>query len=276
MYEEKSFDGDQVWNVIELLYHPGTYDSYCQKCGKETTFQITPPQLPAQFNRNTALENLSRNHGIPITYPTLERTIYQVVAQCARQSSHIQRFLFLVDSHADRDDKGKHRTRNTIQKIGQHPSFADLSLPKVKKYAPVLDKLLLGDLSRAIGLASHDVGIGAYTYLRRVFEALIEDAHRAALSTKGWDEQIFVKSRMAERIALLKAHLPMFLVENPGMYSLLSKGIHELSEVECMEHFHTLRIAIELILDEKLEHREKTRKMAEAKKALAQAISKHA
>jgi hypothetical protein len=161
----------------------------------------------------------------------------------------------------------------SIQKIGQHPSFGDLNLPKLKKYVPVLDKALLGELNRAIGLASHDVGVGAYVYLRRVFEALIEEAHGLAVSDAGWDEELYGRSRMAEKISLIKGHLPTFLVEHPEMYALLSKGIHELSELECLEHFDTLRIGIELILDEKLERREREKKIQSAKTALSKAIN---
>ncbi|CAG4883001.1 protein of unknown function [Georgfuchsia toluolica] len=77
---------------------------------------------------------------------------------------------------------------------------------------------------------------------------------------------------MAERLALLKKHLPPFLVEHPEMYSLLSKGIHELSEEDCLAHFDTLRIGIELILDGKLERKERESKVRYAKVALAKAI----
>ena len=77
---------------------------------------------------------------------------------------------------------------------------------------------------------------------------------------------------MAERITMLKDRLPAFLVENPAMYSILSKGIHELSEEECLKHFSTLRICIELTLDNKLEKKNREMKIKEARKALGQAV----
>ncbi len=39
------------------------------------------------------------------------------------------------------------------------------------------------------------------------------------------------------------------------MYSILSKGIHELSEEECLQYFKLMKIGIELILDEQLEEK---------------------
>jgi hypothetical protein len=74
---------------------------------------------------------------------------------------------------------------------------------------------------------------------------------------------------MGERIELLKDELPEFLVENKAMYSILSKGIHELSEEECLTAFPILKVGIEIILDVKLEAAKKEKKLAEAKKAIA-------
>jgi len=63
--------------------------------------------------------------------------------------------------------------------------------------------------------------------------------------------------------------LPSFLVENRGLYSILSKGIHSLSEEECLRYFDTVRVGIELILDEKHEQLEKRKKLEKAKSAIS-------
>ena len=62
---------------------------------------------------------------------------------------------------------------------------------------------------------------------------------------------------MNERVKLLKDHLPKFLVENNETYSILSKGLHELSEENCLEYFLTMKDSIRLILDEIIEKNEK-------------------
>lgn len=271
MYEETVYEGEEVWAVLDVLYFKGTFDCYCPKCGKEATFKAIAGERPKEFVRNKELERAHKGLGLAINYPAIEQNTYKLIAQCARQSTHFQHYFFLVDSSPTTKPDGSVGYKRTIQKIGQHPSFADLNLPKVKKYAPVLDKKLLSELNKAIGLASHDVGVGAYVYLRRVFEALVEEAHQLAAQDVGWDEEPYLRSRMSERIDMLRTHLPSFLVENPNMYSLLSKGVHEMTEEECLEHFNALRLGIELILDEKLEQREKERKITEAKKALGQA-----
>lgn len=273
VYEAFAYEGNQTWEVIDLLYFGGIYDCFCPKCGRESTFQVIAPEKPAKYVRNIARENMLRQHGADPEIPLIDQNVYRIVAQCSRVKHHYQNFLFLIDNVIVTEESKKPHIQFTVQKIGQHPSFGDLNLPKLKKYAHVLSKALLGELIRAVGLASHDVGVGAYVYLRRVFESLIEEAHEGSKSEANWDEVSYQRSRMTEKITLLKDHLPTFLVDHPEMYSLLSKGVHELSEEECLAHFETLRIGIELILDEKLERKEKEKKIREAKAALTKAVS---
>ena len=272
LYAETAFAGEQAWKIVDLLYFAGTYDSFCTKCRRDSTFQAVPSEKPPSFTRNQAREQLIKQHGGAPKLPPLHSDIYSVHAKCTRHNAHSQDFLFFIDHRLVTDEAGKRHTESIIQKVGQQPSFADLHISKIKKYAPVLTNAQLRELNRAIGLASHDVGVGSYVCLRRVFEALIEEAHAEASTDEGWNEHAYMQSRMAERIALLRNLLPQFLVDNPKMYSLLSKGIHELSEEDCLAHFDTLRIGIELILDEKLERKERERKVRGAKAALAKAI----
>jgi hypothetical protein len=95
--------------------------------------------------------------------------------------------------------------------------------------------------------------------LRRIFERLIDKAHAKAMEHEGWDDAVFLKSRMDDKIKLLSSTLPKVLVEHSGMYSILSKGIHELSEQECLRYFNTLRLGIGMILDEELAELEKSK-----------------
>lgn len=271
LYSHVEYVGAEVWEVLDVLYYAGTYDSFCTKCNRESTFQMFVRDRPSEHIRNVALERKRKDFGITIQPPTIEPGIYHLQASCTRMGEHIQNFIALAENQVVSGEKGV-RLRTTIQKIGQHPSYGDLHLAQVKKYAHVLDQAQLGELTRAIGLASHDVGVGAYVYLRRIFEGLVEDAHQIALKEDGWDDAQYERSRMAEKIGLLKEHLPPFLVEHPAMYSLLSKGIHELSEQDCLRNFETLRIGIELILDERLEQRQKAQKVAAARTAIQKAI----
>ena len=276
LYTLEPFDGEETWKAVDLIYFDGTYDGFCTKCGREATFKVTAPERPNGFTRNLGEEAIYKKHGNQPPIPNILVDTYRVRATCTREATHRQDFFFLVDYRLGQTEDGKAKLERFIQKVGQHPSFGDLHLEAVKKYRGSLPAQQLKELSQAIGLASHDVGVGSYVYLRRVFEWLVEEAHQEASKAAGWDEQAYMKLRMAERVSALRSSLPDFLVEHPEMYSLLSKGVHELTERECLEHFSTLRIAIELILDERHEKKLRERKIAQAKAALAKATGKGA
>ena len=63
--------------------------------------------------------------------------------------------------------------------------------------------------------------------------------------------------RVDEKIKILKDYLPEFMVFNAVIYNIISQGIHELSEDECIEIFPILQKSIKLILDEEIAIRQK-------------------
>lgn len=161
----------------------------------------------------------------------------------------------------------------SIMKIGQYPSVADIHIGQIKQYDKVLSKEKLKEFTRAIGLAANGVGVGSFVYLRRIFESLIFEIAEKAIREGVVVKSDFEKSRMDEKIELLKNHLPKFLVDNKSIYKILSSGIHELSENDCLAYFDVMRVSIELILDERLEVLEKETKAQKAKEALSAIVS---
>ncbi len=271
LYEVIEWSGEKVFDVLNVLHFQGTIDSYCISCGKVSTFKGVQQSIPAERSRERYKK--IKSIGSTVEPPLIPTGTYEVNFICARNQSHKHMFIFLATQNILIEDR-KRKPVSSIQKIGQYPSYGDLNIPKVKMCSPILSKEDMGELVRAIGLASHDVGVGSYVYLRRVFERLVETAHKEVAKDRDWDEEKYLKSRMKEKIQLLSNELPDFLVEHPEMYSLLSKGVHELSEQECLKHFDALKIAIELILDEKLEENKKAQKIAKAKKSITKAIEK--
>lgn len=113
------------------------------------------------------------------------------------------------------------------------------------------------DYKYALGGISAGIGAGSLIYLRRIFESLVEEARLEASKESGWDQVAFGKARMAEKIAMLKNRLPDYLVDNRSIYGLMSAGVHNLTEEQCLMMFPVIRSGIELILDDHL--REKRR-----------------
>ncbi|QNU62046.1 short-chain dehydrogenase [Vreelandella titanicae] len=241
LYEKVTYADEDLDQGLMVRYFSDTFDSYCPSCNSHSIF------VPVgNYNHYSHYES----------YVWVGFGFFDVTVKCTRNNDHKLVFKFYVEE-------------STIQKIGQIPSIADLNLFDVKKYSKVLSKHYFNEFTKAIGLASHGVGVGSFVYLRRIFEFLIEEAHLKAKDEDSWDNEIYARARMSEKIELLSDELPEFLVENKSIYSILSKGIHELSEQECLTAFPAMKVGIELILDEKLEIIEKKIKLQEAKKAIA-------
>ncbi len=238
LYEVVTFDDDNLKKGQDLINFNKSLDAYCPECNKHSVFTR---KRVSYCNSEDGWINYGR---------------FAIELICSRHKEHKLFFLFYANN-------------SSIEKIGQLPSIASLNLFDAKKYSKVLDKKYFTEFNKAIGLSSHGIGIGSFVYLRRIFEFLIDDTHQKIKQSDEWDEDIYIKSRMDEKINLLKSELPIFLVENRIMYSILSKGIHELSEQECLDAFSVVKVGIELILDEKLENLYKEKKAKEAKKAIS-------
>jgi transcriptional regulator of heat shock response len=141
-------------------------------------------------------------------------------------------------------------------------------MPQAEKYRKILGSTQYKEFTRGIGLAAHGVGIGSFVYLRRIFENLIEESHIKAQEDEAFAEDEYVRARMDDKIKIVSEYLPEFLVENRSLYSILSRGIHELTEQECLQYFEAVKLGIEQILDEKIIQKEKGEKAAKAREAI--------
>ena len=161
----------------------------------------------------------------------------ELIIHCARSYSHEIRIWYKLEG-------------GTLLKVGQLPSLADIANDEAKTYRSILAREDAADLHKAIGLAAHGVGVGSFVYLRRVFERLIDKRFDEFKDSEGWKGGDFNSLRMDEKVKFLKGHIPDFLYENRQMYSILSLGIHELSEEDCLAAFEPLKLSLKIILEE--------------------------
>lgn len=158
--------------------------------------------------------------------------------------------------------------QDLIEKVGQYPSVADIHIAQVKKYRKVLGESYIRDFTRAIGLAANGVGTGSFVYLRRIFEHLVIEVSHQAIASGEFRENDFAVAKMDRKLKMLENHLPEVLKDNKVLYGVLSKGIHELSEEDCLNYFSVVREIIELILDDFEFARQKEEKIKSAKNRL--------
>lgn len=184
------------------------------------------------------------------------RGYYIAELECKRKGSTLKFFLYKTDEF--------------IVKVGQYFSLADLQYAEIgRKYNKVLPEQDLIDLKKSIGLMAHGAGAGSLVYVRRIFENIIWRTYESHQTDIGISDKEFKNRRMDEKIDLLKNYLPSQLIEMKAIYGILSKGVHELSENECLAYFPALKLSIILILDQRIEEEIKRKKDVETKKAIA-------
>ena len=283
LYDEIKVTRDNVFHLIDLINGKVKIDEYCPSCGENRVFSMEPMVYYRHIEMNNdyiptlladELESLQKFgygkilHDEEEDTTTLEwdwknweldDTVRVMVFRfaCSMDSSHRIDYIVVADGCS-------------IKKIGQYPSVADLSFPELKEYRKALSEQDEREFKRAIGLHAQGIGIGSYVYLRRIFERIIDAAKEKAINDGVIDEQTYKDSRVDERIKMLANYLPKALVESTVFYGIVSKGIHELSEEECIQYFPVLRDFIFMILRQW----EQIRKDEEAEKQLKASLSK--
>ncbi len=260
IYKEFEITEENIIRLIELEIYNEPLDAYCVECNQKSVYRrINSPTGYLHYDSSSPtqayIKSLTAYGG---RTETSDRT-FDIRFACSRNTQHVIYFYFIL-------------YKSCLSKIGQYPSLADFDSQDIKKYRKVLDKDSLGDLKRAIRLYSYGIGAGAFVYLRRIFENLIEETHSRLANQEDWDEEKYQKCRMNERIQLLKNELPSHLVEMNALYPILSKGVHALTEQECKKYFRLLRIGIEIILEQKLNQileKERQKIIEDQKKAIA-------
>ncbi|MDE0307044.1 MAG: hypothetical protein OXI87_19510 [Albidovulum sp.] len=182
--------------------------------------------------------------------------IDKVQISCGRNEQHVIDYFFFVEG-------------STIQKIGQYPSLADISIDQVTAYRRDLGNHNAAEFHKALGLAAHGVGVGSFVYLRRVFERLIQRRFEDFRSTEGWQDGQFYNARMEDKIKLLKDHLPEFLIQNSRIYSILSQGLHEMDEETCLGWFEIMKQSIIIILEDDKKKKEELERRASFSDAIS-------
>lgn len=285
LYDSMDIKEENIGELIDLLGGNVKIDCFCTECKEKRIFSTNPIMYYwRDDDRGTIHEN-----NLSVEIKNLQDMVFGSTAVyrkqteiegdeewkwknwqideearlivfkyvCSLNENHHLDFIVLADN-------------TTFKKIGQYPSFADLSFPELKQYQKVLSKEDMKEIRRAIGLYAQGIGVGSYVYLRRVLERLIEVAKNNAINDKAIIQEEYDGKKVVDRIKLLKGYLPNLLVSNSVIYGIISKGIHELSEEDCLSYFPIVQECIFMIL----EQWEQKRKKAEAEKKVSIALGK--
>lgn len=206
------------------------FDAYCVSCKRETTFRAASNDVPGRGAN-------SRLAAASVKPPT----IFAVHATCQRDWT-VYTYVLVAAG-------------NEMTKIGQWPSMADIAFGELRTIDKSLEPIDRAELGKALGLFSHDSAIGAFAYLRRVFERMIDRSYDRQSKA---DHPVpgFADLRMDKKVAALKDELPEMVVRNSALFSILSLGLHELTEKQCAKHFPVIKAVLFQMLEQE-EHKRK-------------------
>ena len=130
----------------------------------------------------------------------------------------------------------------SLTKIGQHPSIIDIHGFDFDCYRKQLESYKAYDDFRKAELCNVDgFSAGAYTYLRRVFEKML---NKYCEGVKLEDNRTETKIKTCEGSFDIRVRKLL-----KRLYKILSKGIHQLSDEESKNYYEYLRIIIVMQLE---------------------------
>lgn len=261
-------------HLINLLIDDKKIIGYCPFCNEKLSLKVIPVELDKDLKESrihsvsedriedddyvdTSLIEMNKRIRILLQNKYLDKRV-----QCTHDNNHLFKFSFYLNFYSDKDEQ-----KLTITKIGQYPSLSDFYTNSFKMYKSQLDRIgCYKDFTKGCYMYAHGLGIGSYTYLRRVFEKLINYAYKEHSQQLECEPEDFRMKRMDEKLNLLSKFLPSYLIENGNtIYKILSVGIHQLEEDACKKMFPILKTAIEIILEEAI-HVEKVKRLKEETK----------
>lgn len=255
LYAELKGDAKYIEEVVKVLSGERgvDFDNYCVTCGTITPWTL---RKYAVLNSGGGSGYLGSNRYVqhPVT------NIRAVNVVCLRRQ-HFYTYLL-------------HVFGTVAQKIGQTPSMADIAFGELKG-VPGIQKQDRKELGRALGLFAHDTPLGAFVYLRRVFERMISRAHDRHKEKCGTDLDGWGSMKMGERIRALAKELPPVVQSNYAVWGLLSKGIHELSDEDAETLFPLVKAVIFEMLGEEERHRQAAIQSEATRAALAAAVARY-
>ena len=254
LYDNIEITKDNLDMLIDLVGGNVKIDEYCIHCKAKRVFSMHPIETKsmvidrneyhfplaeklneikkkAYFNNNQSTIKWDWNDDQTIKYTRLMCFSFY----CSMCDEHKIDYIVRTDG-------------NKMTKIGQYPSTASLTFPELDTYKKIIDIDMMKELKLALGLYANGVGAGSYVYLRRIFENILDLAKDKAIKNNELSEEEYKKARMNEKIQMLKEYLPKAINDNKQIYGIVSKGIHELSEEDCIKHFPVLKTCIFMIL----------------------------
>lgn len=214
-------------------------DIYCPCCNANKTF------IYESNHSSNSMGTFKKSDTSTFYYPN----IISVVYKCPSCDKKIfVEFMFLD---------------NYMMKIAQYPALCEVSREELKKFQKnkLIDKEYFKEIQKAEVCAGDGYFVAAFTYMRRVFENLIKNIFNDNQQNISVPYEEYMKKRTDEKIKLIKDYLPIDDDVYIPLFSLLSEGIHTLTEDECAENYKLLKsVLLELLVTFKAKKEQEERR----------------
>ena len=232
-------------------------EQYCEKCGTNRSFCTRPrtfcSEIIAELVKMTPTPG-TIEHTKKTSELGLEKDCFVILPfECQHFCGERHSVTVRVSSEG------------FMEKIGQFPSFSKLQVEEnLRRYRNIISKYY-PELTKSVSLYSQGYGIASFVYLRRILEHLIDEKYNCLSNAKN-TAKFVDKLNEVEKVEEI---IPQDMVSIKGqIYSILSKGVHEYDEDECLSLYESVKFVIEDILDKQIANRERKKKITAATKAI--------
>ena len=262
------FDSTVLNTIVNILgLNQKNITSFCKSCnmqypfekllyGDESFFISGPEREVVLLNKKSFISlNDGDLHNKKETFEDndlydLYISIYEYTFTCTKDNNHEYSMFLLIK---------REKQFFTITKIGQYPSMMEVWGFDFDGYKNQLNKLkAYNDFKKAELCFADGFVAGAYTYLRRVFEKMLNDYCQGIdlLDDRAETKIKACKDRFDPRIhSMLK-----------NLYKILSKGIHELDDEGASDYYQYLKAVIVMQLQHIKEMDDKEKQTASLEK----------
>jgi len=226
-YKEEEIDDFNLTKYSPVKGNKPELNLFCDKCNGERFFETNSSYV---FTENSR--------------------IVEYIYYCKNCDNSFKHFTILAQLLEEGD-----LSKGILMKIGEYPVFGQPIPSKViSLIGPDKDNFIKGKRCEEQGL-----GIGSYAYYRRVIETqknrIIDQLIKICKQSNKYEKLIeqFEKAKKENQfstaIGMIKQNLPDSLLidgNNPLklLHSALSKGVHELTDDECLERANIIRIVL--------------------------------
>ena len=237
---------------------------YCPVCKQDTTFTHYILYNKIQRPHYDKFGNYMYTESIVNVEPinTLNETVHFYIAVCSMNDKHKIFYAFALN-------------KKRLFKFAEYP----YDLVKMKVPAPkgkIIKEIQVGDyFIQAYNAAQNNLWIGAYVYIRKILEKIIEFVYEKSNSKiENWN-----KKMLGEKISLVKSILPNFVKNNikkvSSMLNIVIHNLEELEEEEARKNYNLVLKITNLIINKIKSDIEMKKAEEDAEKQLNSLASKN-